>query len=260
MGSAKRQGELWSQAAQAWADFQEPQHSPIWQAMLDATEVGKGTRFLDAGCDGGGASVLAAERGAHVSGLDAAEDLLSLARERIPKGDFHAGDIENLPFADESFDVVFAANSIQYTEDRIAALKELTRVCNVNGRVVAALFGPVEKVAYRSIFKAVGDTLPDPPIGAGPFELSAPGKLESLLTEAGLKVIASGEVDCPFHFPDVETFLQGTLSGGPVQGALRLVSEDKLKSAILEAAKAFKLDSGEVLIQPNVYQYTVATL
>ena len=47
--------------------------------MLNAAGVEESTRFLDVGCGGGGASVLAAERGAQISGLDAAEGLLYLA-------------------------------------------------------------------------------------------------------------------------------------------------------------------------------------
>ena len=98
MGTAIIQGELWDQAPQDWAMLQEPMHKPLWEAMLDRTLVGSSTRFLDAGCGGGGASVLAAERGAQVSGIDAAEGLVAFARERVPNGDFRVGDIETLPF------------------------------------------------------------------------------------------------------------------------------------------------------------------
>ena len=86
-------------------------------------------------CGGGGASILAAERGAQVSGLDAAEGLIAFARQRVSNGDFRVGDIESLPFDDDSFDVVFAANSVQYSEDRVAALRELGRVCTPGGRM-----------------------------------------------------------------------------------------------------------------------------
>jgi ubiquinone/menaquinone biosynthesis C-methylase UbiE len=51
------------------------------------------------------AAQLAAARGAQVSGIDAAEALVAIARSRVPEGDFHQGDIEEFPFADEMFDV-----------------------------------------------------------------------------------------------------------------------------------------------------------
>ena len=63
MGTAETQGDLWGQAARDWASIQEPMHRPLWEAMLDEARVGSGTHVLDAGCGGGGASVLATERG-----------------------------------------------------------------------------------------------------------------------------------------------------------------------------------------------------
>ncbi len=260
MATARVQGELWSKAAQDWAEIQEPVHTPIWQAMLNATKVGQGTHFLDAGCGGGGASLLASASGAKVTGLDAAEGLVAQARKRLPSADFHVGDLESLPFDKDSFDVVFAANSIQYTEDRLAALRELARVCKPKGHIVAGLLGSPEKVAYSSIFKAVRDTLPQAPTGGGPFEFSAPGKLEALFENAGLQVVERGEADCPMSFPNIEQYWRGTFSGGPVQAALNVVEEEQLKSAVIDAVQPFLLDDGQVLIQPNTYIYVVATL
>ena len=260
MGTSKIQGELWGKAPRWWAEIQEPLSSPLWEAMLDATQVGAKTRFLDVGCGGGGSSLLAAERGAQISGLDAAEGMISFARERDSNGDFRVGDIENLPFENDSFDVVFAANSVQYAEDRVAALREFGRVTAPEGRIVAGLFGPPEKVEYRAIFKAVRDAMPEPPPGKGPFELSAHGKLEELFEEAGLNVLESGEVDCPFNYPDFETFWQANVASGPFQGMLRVVGEEQLKSAVNHAAEAFRMGNGSIVIQPNVFIYVVATL
>jgi 2-polyprenyl-3-methyl-5-hydroxy-6-metoxy-1,4-benzoquinol methylase len=73
MGSALVQGQIWSRAALDWAELQKPLAMPLWGAMLDAAAVGEGMRLLDAGCGAGGASLLAARRGAQVNGLDAAE-------------------------------------------------------------------------------------------------------------------------------------------------------------------------------------------
>jgi hypothetical protein len=70
MGSAGVHGQLWGKAAHDWAELQEPTSAPLWEAMLDAAAVGPGTRVLDAGCGAGGASILAASRGARVNGLD----------------------------------------------------------------------------------------------------------------------------------------------------------------------------------------------
>ncbi len=186
--------------------------------------------------------------------------MITFARERVPNGDFRVGDIESLPFDDDAFEAVFAANSLQYTEDRVAALRELGRVCTPEGRIVVGLFGLPEQVEIRKIFMAMRDTMPKPPPGGGPFELSMPGMLEGLFEAAGLKVREQGETDCPFSYPDFETFWRASISIGPAQGMLRVVSEEKLKLAMRNAVEAFYLDNGTILIQPNVYKYVVATL
>src|SRR5437868_2158033 len=98
MGSAQIQGELWGAAASVWAELQEPTGLPLWKAMLDAAGVEKGTSLLDAGCGGGGACVVAAERGAQVSGIDASPALIAIARRRVPNGDFRVDDLESLRF------------------------------------------------------------------------------------------------------------------------------------------------------------------
>jgi ubiquinone/menaquinone biosynthesis C-methylase UbiE len=92
--------------------------------VLERTGVGPDTRYLDVGCGGGGAVQLAAARGAQVSGIDAADTLLAIARERTPKGDFHIGDLEALPFDDATFDVVTGFNSFQYAANPAVALGE----------------------------------------------------------------------------------------------------------------------------------------
>jgi len=257
MKKSKIQGELWGKSPNGWAEVQEPLHKPLWEAMLNATKVGSGTTLLDVGCGSGGSSVLAKERGAQVHGIDVAEGLLSYAIQRVPKGIFQVADIENLPYEDNRFDVIFAANSLQYSENRIAALQELKRVCKPNGQIIAGLFGPPEKVDYRVVFKAVRDTMPEPPKGGGPFELSMPDKLEALFAEAGLTDITSGEVNCPFEYDDFESFWYGNVSAGPFQGMLQMVSENELKAAVREAVTSFRLEDGRIFIPRNIFKYVV---
>ena len=49
-----------------WVEIQDPQHKPLWEAMLKATEVGTETIFLNVGCVAGWARTLVKERGAEV--------------------------------------------------------------------------------------------------------------------------------------------------------------------------------------------------
>ena len=77
MQNAESQGKLWNRAPEDWADYMEPQHRPLWEVMLDEGRVREGSCVLDAGCGGGGASIVAAERRARVSGIDAAAGMVA---------------------------------------------------------------------------------------------------------------------------------------------------------------------------------------
>ena len=254
MGSSEEQGKLWGAAAKDWAELFEPMSKPIWVAMLDSVEVKNGTRFLDLGCGGGGSSLLANKRGAQVFGLDAAEELVAIARNRVLNCDFRVGDLEELPYDNNSFDVAFASMSIMFASNHLMALREMGRVTVSGGRVTVGIWGKSEDCEYRHILKAVANSLPSSPSDGGPFALSRDGILEGLMKNAGFKVIDSGEIDAPFRFKNFEIMWKTVSSAGPLQSAVKVVGEKKLKAAIIEAAEPFKIDNGDILIN-NRFRY-----
>ena len=92
-GTSERNGRLWGVQARDWAEVQEGQFAPAFHAVLAHAGVGSGTRHLDAGCGAGMAAALSASLGVRVAGVDAAEGMLAIARERTPSGDFRQGDL-----------------------------------------------------------------------------------------------------------------------------------------------------------------------
>lgn len=257
MATSEVQGELWGRAPSDWAELQEGFSVPLWEAMIRTTGVGDGSRLLDAGCGAGGACVLAHERGAAVTGLDASEPLLELARRRVPDGEFRVGDLEALPFPDSAFDAVIAASSIQYAGEPLLAARELARVAAPDARVALGLFSEPEKVEYRVVLEAIRDALPSPPSGPGPFALSAPGKLEELVTEAGMTLLAVGEVDCPFTFADMDAYWRGCISAGPVQAALQVVDGEELRRRLEAVAAPYQRADGSVRFEV-AFRYVTA--
>ena len=128
LGTAQAQGALWGARAREWADLQEAAFEPLYRDALEAAEVGEGNSVLDVGCGAGLAVVVARKMGAKVSGLDAAADLIGIAKSRTPEADLRVGELEELPFEDGAFDVVTGFNSFQYAADRVNALREARRV------------------------------------------------------------------------------------------------------------------------------------
>ena len=159
-------GRLWGARARDWANIQEGTVKAVYQAVLERTRVGPHTRYLDIGCGAGGAVQLAAARGAQVSGIDASENLLAIARERTPSGDFHVGDLELLPFDDTVFDVATGFNSFQYAANPRVALGEARRVTKARGIIVIMTWGVPEGMQAAALVGALRPLLPAPPPGA----------------------------------------------------------------------------------------------
>src|SRR5262245_37238248 len=101
-GSAERWGPLWGARPADWA-MSEDLQLPTYEAALERVTVPRGARVLDIGCGVGAFLRLVAERGAEPHGLDASETLVAFARERLPQADLRVGEMEALPWEDDSF-------------------------------------------------------------------------------------------------------------------------------------------------------------
>lgn len=259
MGSEEAQGLLWGAEPDGWAT-QELLHSPLFRAMMEATDVGPGKHVLDIGCGAGNSSALIEATGATVVGVDAAQGMIDHAKKTFESIDFQVGGIEQLAFGDGEFDVVFAANSVQYAASLDTALRELRRVCKPGGSVVAGLFGPPDSVSYKPVLAALGPFMPEPPPGGkpgGPFRLSAPGVLEEGFTSAGIDVMTTGEVNCPFEYETWDEFWRGIRAAGPTQMAIGRAGLEAVEAATREAVEPFIAEDGSITMDPNVFVYVV---
>lgn len=258
MGSAAVQGRLWGAAPDDWSELNEPLFAPLYEEVLDAVRVGAGTRLLDLGCGSGLAVRLAADRGALVSGLDASEGLLGVARARAPEADLRLGDLEDLPFGDDAFDAVTSFNAVQYAADPVAALREARRVARPGAPVVVVTWAEPDRCESRTVLAALGGLLPPPPPGAGgPFALSAPGRLEELVSAAGLRPARAAEAPVPFVFADLDVAVRAMLSAGPARIAVDHAGEEAAAEAI-RTALAGAMRPGGGVRQENAFRYLIA--
>jgi SAM-dependent methyltransferase len=258
-GTAELQGRLWSARTADWAEFQEPYLEPAFRAGLDAVGVGDGTRLLDVGCGAGLALRLAADRGADVRGLDAASGMLEFARRRVPGARLVQGEIQALPFEDETFDAVTGFNSFQYAADPVAALREAKRVTAPGGRVLALVWSPVEMCELAPHLQSLGALMPPPPHGApGPFALSNRDALEQFFASAGLEVAEVADVMCTFAYPDTTAAFKALSAGGPVVRVAEHAGEDAVRLDIEAFLAQHVRADGSYAIR-NPFRYAVST-
>lgn len=258
MGTASIQGELWSVRAREWSDLQEGSFRPLYRAAFNAAKVVRGSAVLDVGCGAGLALQVAQEMGARVSGLDAAQDMAAIARSRCPGGDIRVGEIEELPFGDDGFDITSGFNSFQYADNPVRALGEAKRVTKPGGAVIIAVWGAAEKCQLAPYLAAVGKLMPSPPPGApGPFALSAPGALEKLAGDAGLKPEAVTSVVTTMGFVDEETALRGLIAAGVVERAIRHSGQAAVRDGIAAAIRPARRTDGSYAFE-NEWRFLIA--
>lgn len=243
--TAHANGRLWGSRARDWADIQERQCSAAYEAVFDSLALRPGTRVCDVGCGSGLAARLAADRGAQVSGIDAAESLLAVARERVAGAAFHLGDLEELPYPDGTFDVVTGFNSFQFAADPVAALREARRISKPMGRIVILTWGNPQGMEAAAIVGALKALLPPPPPGApGPFALSDERALRAFAANAGLTALEVSDVACDWHYEDLDTALRGLGSSGVAAKAAEHASADAVDSAHAAALAPFRQRDG----------------
>ena len=138
--------KLWEREARAWAAWaRTPGHDSYWRFSPLFFELvpPPGRLTLDLACGEGRVARDLAARGHSVVGIDASPTLVSLAREADPEGEYVVGDAAALPFADASFDLVVAYNSLMDVEEMAGAVREAARVLELGGRLCVSIVHPI---------------------------------------------------------------------------------------------------------------------
>ena len=256
-GSAAIQGNLWGARARDFTTL-EPKQIVLYESVLDNLAVGAGTRLLDVGCGPGLFLRLAAQRGATVTGIDAAAPFIEIARERLPDADLTVGEMDELPYEAGSFDVVTRFDAFHFEADPARALAEAGRVGRAGAPVVIATWGRPEHCEAAGYVRALGSLVP-PPEAPGPFGLSEEGALEQFAARGGLTPGEPREVLCVWAFPDEDTLLRGLASTGFAVKAAAHVGDARVMEAVLDAVAPYRTIGGGYRIE-NTFTYIVARI
>ena len=256
-GSAERWGPLWGARPDDWA-LSEEQQTPGYEAALERLGPVAGLRVLDIGCGAGVFLRLAADRGAEPSGLDASEALVAHARRRVPEADVRVGDMESLPYDDDTFDVVTGFTSFFFANDMVAALREAGRVARPGGTVVVQVWGAHERCSLEAMKEIARPYFPPRPPDAPPDpDLSVPGALEALAAAAGLAPETTFVSSLAYRFPDEETLARALVAPA---GLALLVGPDReaeAKAAIVTGLAPYRTADGGYVLE-NEFRYLLA--
>ena len=253
-GSAARNARLWGARPADWAE-NEAQAVPAYEAALACVELRPGDAVLDVGCGAGTFLGLVADRGAQLHGIDAAEPLFVLARERVPGADLRAGDMQWLPWEDDRFDLVTGFCSFFFAADPTAALAEAGRVAKPGAPVIAQVWGRPDRCDLAHALRAVA---PLRPARTGGPDLWRPGVLEGMASDAGLRPLEAFDLRYAFEYADRDELVRCLLGSGGMAEAVDAGGEERVASLIAEALAPFRGPDGGYRVE-NDWRFLVAT-
>jgi SAM-dependent methyltransferase len=256
-GSAQRWGPLWGARAEDWAANEELQ-APTYEEAINRVGIGSGQRVLDIGCGSGVFLRLAAEHGAEVFGLDASTALIELARARVPVADLWVGEMQALPYHDDSFDVVTGFNSFFFADDIVTALRAAGRVAKPGAPVVIQVWGPHERNDLDAMKAIVRPYMPPRPADAPPEpDYSAPGVLEDLAAEAGLHPEESFNTRYAFEYSDEEVLGRMLVAPAGIAALVGPEREEEVRAAIVAGLASYRQPDGSYRLE-NEFRFLVA--
>ncbi len=189
---------------------------PVAEIVLDAAKIVPRERVLDVACGTGNAALIAARRGARAVGVDPAEALVGIARERATapgvEASFVVGDALDLPVADAAFDAVVSVFGVIFAPDSDRAAAELMRATRPGGRVVLTSWVPAGPIG--AVGRALFSALPSPP--AAPARWGDAEWTEELLTGHGAATVAIDEHALPFTADSPEAWFADQEAHHPV--------------------------------------------
>lgn len=170
--------------------------------FFERLQIPPGVKMLDLACGAGQLTIPAARRGIRVIGLDLAQNLVDRANERLRaenlEGEVIQGDAEDLPFEDNSFDVVLTLIGAMFAPRPHLVAKEMLRVCRPGGQIIMGNWTPTGTIG--ELFKVVAKHVPPPPIFPAPVLWGTKEAVEERLGQ-GLSELRMTARMYPFRFP-----------------------------------------------------------
>jgi SAM-dependent methyltransferase len=233
--------------------------SAAYRSILAKLALKPGQSLLDVGCGAGMFASMASERGLLVSGIDASDALIAIARKRAPGAHFRISDFEDLPFPEGSFDAVTGFNAFQFATNPVAALSAARRAVKRGRPVVVVIWGRQDGPDAAAVVAALAPLLGGCGITSpNTAALTQDGGLRCFAEEGGLAdPFEVGDGNTEWSYPDLATAVRGLNSAGSARLAADRTSEEAVTHAHEAALRPYVKSDGTVRFSA-VFRYVIA--
>jgi ubiquinone/menaquinone biosynthesis C-methylase UbiE len=264
----EQQKSTWNKFSPGWKkwddltmDFLKPNGDKIIQLLkVKETDV---VLDIASGTGEPGLTIATLAKHGKVMLTDLSEDMLAIAGENASKRgikniETKVCDVCDLPFADNTFDVVSCRFGFMFFPDMLLAAKEMVRVLKPGGRIATSVWNIPEKNFWVT---AIGSTinrnmqLPAPPPEApGMFRCAKSGLIADIFKQAGLKNISETEVNGKLNAGTTDVYWNMmTEVAAPFVSALSKADDNiksKIKSEVFDLVNQ-KFPDGNVLFDSS---------
>lgn len=246
-------------AAEAYEKYIVTAWMSEWaEALVEMSSVGLGKQVLDAACGTGIVSRKIIPRcGANcqIIGLDVSKEMIQAAEhyanlEGMNTIEWRQGDIIQMPFSDDTFDIVFCQQGLQFSPDPLLALQEMRRVMKPGGQLALSVWRSIDRQPYflalmQGIESCLGKVTAE--FFHAPFVLYDREKLQAIIEKSGFRNISFRIEIKVSRYLAVQEFLTGYLAATSIAAKIASLPDmdrAKMMDDIIQALQPYTDDFG----------------
>jgi len=149
--------------------------------------------------------------------------------------EWHEGDVVEMPFEEETFDLAFCQQALQFFKDRVAGLQEIHRILRSGARIAINVFGSIdESPGYQALTKVLENHMGEEAAASrrAIFSLADGADFKRLLSDAGFVKCQMSSIQLNVRFPSAAEFLRRQLSSWKVEELEAL--DEKRQAAMVD--------------------------
>ena len=251
----EQQKQSWNKFSPGWKKwdtFNMGFLKPMGDAIIGSLHIRTTDHVLDIATGTGepGLSIATIAAEGKVTGIDVAEDMLTIAQENatargLGNYDTLVADICELPFQQETFDAISCRMGFMFFPDMQLAADEMYRVLKSGGRLATAVWsGPAQNDWVTVIMSVIAKhiEMPPPVPGApGMFRCASQGLIANILKQAGFKNIQESEIISKVDYKSFDVYWNIMLEvAAPIVAAMAGASETTFNGIKAEVEELFK--------------------